>query len=1035
MGKPLLEIQLFGASRLVLNGRALEGLRRKNRALVFYLAAGKGSLTRENLLAFFWPDRERLAAQPILRTMIHDLRKQLGESFQADDQTLALSPDTLIDAKVFSAAIDSPASDLGKLTDALALYKGDFLEGFSLADTPQFDDWAASERERYRLLAARGHADLARHHEALRDFPAALESMRRALAFNPFQEDLQREVMRLLYLNGDRAGVIRQYESLRKLLDEEMGVPPMPETRSLYDAIINDAFVPSPAEAPAQISPAPPKSAAALLPFAGRETELGTLKAQLGSGKLILLEGEPGIGKTRLVSELIASQAREKGSALVLKGVAYELEQGLPYQPILDALRGMMSRPDWKTLSAKLDITPVWLTELGRLLPGLLALYPHIPAPAGPADEARLWEALLQFFHALSRRGKVWLFLDDLHWADAATLGWLGYLIRHTSSPGLVLLATSRPEEGQTDLVKLLQTLRREDRLFHLQLSTLVESAMQTMAAALSPGHEDQLSAWLVENAEGNPFFLTELVRYAYSIGLLKTGGALDAELFGSSPAIPATIQNLIESRLLRLSEQARDVLHLAAIIGREFDFELLQQASSLPESDILDATEELQTAHLIRPLQGEKFAFDHSLTMQVVLQDMSLARRHVLHRRVAEALEAIYRDELDPVSGSIARHFMDGNLPARAAAHALRAGKFAANLAAWVEAVAFYQQALEFEADPAKRAGIFLEMGTARLHKGDFAQASDDYRTAVDLAAARRDWSLLEAAHLALNQSFLPQARFAEAIALAKELRESGPPELALCAEFCWGTGLGVESAHPVEAEFHLREAGRLLAERKDYIGSITPTQIIYQLAGVVGQQGRSMEAIDLYRQALAMLERGEAKLDILRNIMLYNNLAYHLHLVGDPSAAGYIRLGIKLAREKGSLSHLPYLYSTSGEIALAQGDLDVAEKYFGEGLALAEQIPVPERIAGMTANLGLVAKQRGDNGLACKRLKTALNLAQQLGNHHLEVRIQIWLTPLLPSEEAHLCLDAARTIAEQNGLHSLLEEIVGLEKDLTHP
>ena len=233
-----------------------------------------------------------------------------------------------------------------------------------------------------------------------------------------------------------------------------------------------------------------------------------------------------------------------------------------------------------------MDLAPVWLTELGRLLPELLAQYPHIPAPAGPADEARLWESLLQFFRALSCRGKVWLFLDDLHWVDAATLGWLGYLIRHVSSPGLILLATSRPVEGQTDLVKLLQALKREDRLVNLQLSMLTESAMQEMAAALSPEHEGQLSGWLIENAEGNPFFLTELVRYAYGIGLLKTDGALDMELFGSSPVIPATIQNLIESRLLRLSENARDVLHLAAIIGREFDFELVQRASSLSESD-----------------------------------------------------------------------------------------------------------------------------------------------------------------------------------------------------------------------------------------------------------------------------------------------------------------------------------------------------------------------------------------------------------------------------------------------------------------
>ncbi|HLO31313.1 MAG TPA: AAA family ATPase [Anaerolineales bacterium] len=1029
---PLMEIRLFGAARLSFNGQVVDDIRRKNRALLYYLAAHHQPLRRDHLLVFFWPDHERSAAQPILRTMIHDLRKHLGESFCVNDESISLAANTLIDVQDFSTALGAPTSELSTLADALALYRGDFLEGFSLVDSPQFDDWAASERERYRLMAMHGFADLARRQAGLRDYPAALESIKRALAFNPFQEDLQREVMRLLYLNGDRTGVIRQYEALRKLLDEEMGVPPMPETRDLYDAIINDTFTPAASES-GQSYLVQPASDQSILPFMGREQELDALKAQLGSGKLILLEGEPGIGKTRLASEFIAAQSQDKNPAFVLQGVAHELEQILPYQPILEALRSLFDRPEWKPLSMQLDLEPVWLTELARLLPELLTQFPYIPAPTPPAQEARLWESLLQFFRALSRRANVWLFLDDLHWADTATIGWLGYFIRHIPS-SLLVIATTRPVESQSGLAKLRHTLIREDQVVHLYLSTLSSAVMQKMATVLSPKYEEQLSHWLIENAEGNPFFLNELVRYAHEIGLLRTDGTLDADLFDSSPVLPATIQNLIESRLLRLSENARHVLHLAAIIGKEFEFELVQSAASLPESDVLDAIEELQAAHLIRQLQGARFAFDHSLTMQVALQDMSDARRRSFHRRVAEALESIHQPDLDPVSGLIARHFVDGNLPARAASYAFRAGQSAANLAAWVEAIAFYEQGLSLETDEAKRAPIYLALGVARFHQGDFTRASDDYRRALDLAQANLDWPLLEAAHLALNQSFLPQARYAEAVALAKELRTFGPPELALCAEFTWGTALGVESAHPMEAEQHLREAARLLSEPRDHASKITSAQIMYQLAGVVGQQGRSLEAIDLYRRALDMVNRGEAQLDILRNIMLYNNLAYHLSLVGDPSAADYARIGIKTARDKGSLSHLPFLYSTSGEIALATGDLDSAEKYFKEGLALAEQVPVPERIAGLHANLGLVAQKRGQTGLAREHLQTALRLAEQLGSRHLEVRIRIWLIPLLPPEEASPCLDTAHALAEKNGLQGLLEDVIRLERNLKH-
>jgi predicted ATPase/DNA-binding SARP family transcriptional activator len=1011
----------------------VDGLRRKNRALIYYLAAQEGQSMREKLLTFFWPDHERPAAQAILRTMIHDLHKYLEEAFLADDRIIALSPDTFIDVFIFSSSLNSPPPDLQKMTGALDLYKGDFLEGFSLPDSPQFDDWAVSERERYRLMAMNGYTGLARLQEGQHDYPAALESMRRALAFNPFQEDLQRDLMRLLYLNGDRTGVIQQYESLRKLLDEEMGVPPMKETRALYDSIINDTFILPPAETTSHFPPANTSADKPLIPFLGREAELEALKRHLGSARLILLEGEPGIGKTRLLNELIASQTRGRASAVVLRGISHELEQGLPYQPIVEALRKLLARPDWKSIFTQLDLETIWLTELSRLLPELLTRFPAIPAPVPPAEEPRLWEALLRLFQGLSHRGEVWLFLDDLHWADAATIAWLGYLIRHFPSPSLNLVATSRPLEGQTDLLKLLQALRREDRLVQIELSVLPAAVMQKIAAALSHKHDEQLSTWLVKNAEGNPFFITELVRYARGIGLLKKDGTLDMELFDLSPAIPATVQNLIESRLLKLSENARHILHVSAIIGREFDFDLVRQVSSLSESDTLDAIEELQAAHLIDPLPEDKFAFDHSLTMEVSLKDMTETRRHLIHRQVAEALEAIYRSDLDPVSGLIAQHFLGSNLPDRAKAYAIRAGRFAANLAAWEEAIAFFEQALPLESDDTERARIFMAMGTAHFHNGDFALASKDFQPAMGLAQAGHNLPLWEDAYLGLQMSFIPQARFTEAIEVAKELRRSGPPELAVCAEYIWGSSLEVESAHPVEAEQHLREAERLFLEQpRNFETKVTLAQIKYSLAGVFGQQGRIREAVEQFREVMDMLERGDSTLDILRNIMLYNNLAYHLHLLEDPSAMDYVKKGTRLARERGSLSHLPYLYSTSGEIALAAGNLDAAEQYFSDGLTLAEQIPIPERIAGMTANLGLVAKQRGDIDLARERFRTALKLVEPLRNHHLEARIRIWLSPLLPWEEAHVCLNSARILAEQGGLQGLLEEIGELERNL---
>ena len=232
-------------------------------------------------------------------------------------------------------------------------------------------------------------------------------------------------------------------------------------------------------------------------------------------------------------------------------------------------------------------------------------------------------------------------------------------------------------------------------------------------------------------------------------------------------------------------------------------------------------------------------------------------------------------------------------------------------------------------------------------------------------------------------------------------------------------------DQRRPAEAEHHLREAERLWRARPLGGSRVTLGQIQYQLAGALGQQGRGDEAVALYLEVLAQTRQDEGTLDLLRHIMLYNNLAYHLHLQGDAAA------GIRLAQQRGSMTHLTYLLSTSGEIALARGDLDQAERYFAEGLALARQVPILERIAGGLANLGLVAIRRGDLALARQQLRKALQQAQAVGARHLEVRIRLWLAPLLPADEAAGLLREARALAQESNFVQLLEEIDQLEQD----
>jgi tetratricopeptide (TPR) repeat protein len=228
------------------------------------------------------------------------------------------------------------------------------------------------------------------------------------------------------------------------------------------------------------------------------------------------------------------------------------------------------------------------------------------------------------------------------------------------------------------------------------------------------------------------------------------------------------------------------------------------------------------------------------------------------------------------------------------------------------------------------------------------------------------------------------------------------------------------------------VRLAEELLDAPRSYETRITRARIAYQLAGVNGQQGKTAEAVAYYRQALALARENETALDLQRQVLVYNNLAYQLHLLNDPEAADYARTGLQFAREKGTRTHQSYLLSTAGEIALAQNDLDAAEKFFMEGLQLAEQLRIPERIAGLTANLGLVAERRQDHEQALELLTDALARANQLGASHLAVRIRMWLVPLLPPEQARNYLREAREIAETSHYARLLDDIAQVEQEL---
>lgn len=1054
----MLTVLLLGRPELRLDGHPLRVTRRKSRALIYLLGAHPRPLSRDQAIGWLWPDLGRPAAQQTLRTTLHALRKTLGPALMAQDDSLALAPDVDVDVRLFESALARSDSSHQPSASTLSLYRGDFLDGFTLPDAPAFDDWVSAERERYRRLAIRGLTALSRLHEEAGDLSSAQDALDRALALDAFQEDLQRSALRLHYLSGDRAGAIRRYEALRKLLDEEMGVPPMAETRALYDAIITDTleaggqrssqtrvagtrlpeargpFVPTPGPLPQASNLQPPSPS--LLPFSGRDAELRSLLdlASRGTQGLVLVEGEAGIGKTRLAQEFLraagtSEAARHEGGPLVTASVAHELEQAIPYQPVVDALRGLLARPDWPAMCGGLDLPPVWRAEVARLVPELGASLAESPPTFGAPDESRLWEGLRQFLLALSRQRPVILFMDDLHWADASTLALLGYLLRQSRMARTFILAAARPAELRSPLTTLLQTLTREGRLVRIELARLTLDDTAALARHLSPNFAHPLAHWLASSSEGNPYILSELVRHARDNGLLLADGMLNLAALSSTPIVPRTVYSLIQSRLSRLSEPARRVLDAAVAVGREFEFDVVARAAALSEPAALDALDELRAAGLVHPVSpdGLRHAFDHTLTMEVAYREVGELRHRRLHRRVAEAMEGLYRSRLDSAAGLIAWHFAEGHAPQRAAPYAHRAGQLAERVAAWAEAIRFYEQALT-GMDETERGPILMALGGVLQRAGEFARSSEAYRSALTLAQSRGDAAGTDAARLATGQSLLVQSRFAEVVELAGAVLASGRPASAPAAEFMWGAALSLEGADLPGAIAHLQRAAEFASQEED---DVLLAQAQFELGNVVAQQGDLPQAVSLYREALDVARQAEDSDGALTwQVLLENNLGYHLHLAGDPRALGHARAGLELARQNGMLITLPYLLSTLGEIAMAQDDLPAAEAYFAEGLAIAERLNAPERIAGLTANLGRLARRRGETAIAIHRLSTALARADALGVKHLAAQIRLWLVPLLPPGEARTRLAEARAIAASGNRRRLLDEVTRLEE-----
>ncbi|MDP9189257.1 MAG: AAA family ATPase, partial [Actinomycetota bacterium] len=646
-----------------------------------------------------------------------------------------------------------PAHAVAALERALSLWRGPPLaelayEPFAQREIARLDDLrvAAAEGLIEAKLALGGHAEVVQQLEAL-------------IAEHPYREGLRAQLMLALYRSDRQAEALQAYQGARGALVEELGIEPGERLRELERAIL--------AQDPGLHLPVSQDSAAAepaaQVPhpmLVGRERELAELVAGLddavaGRGRLFLLGGEPGIGKSRLAEQL-SIRARERG-VRVLVGRCWEAGGAPAYWPWIQALRAYLREGVPDSLRSQLGRGG---PDLVTILPELREFLPDLPPPQAPASEGarfELFDAVAGFIRNAASIEPLAVVLDDLHAGDASSLLLLRFVAGELADAPILIVGCYRDTEVGGDLAQTLAELSRHAGTRRLALKGLGGAdTARLLELTMGDAPADQLAERIHAETDGNPLFAAEIGR------LLGQAGA-PAHTEGRLP-IPEGVREAIGLRLQRQSENCTEVLRLASVIGREFGVDALERASGLPEPDLFAALDEAAAARLIGDAPGTsgRLRFSHILVRDALYEALPAPGRLKLHRTVAETLEALYVRDPDPHLAELAHHYVQaGSLVAeKAVDYAQRAGDQAAAQYAYEEAARQYRRALRMlETSGAAGADsgceVLLSLGDVLSRAGSDQDAKQALQQAAKLAESAGRSDQLARAALAYGGRF----------------------------------------------------------------------------------------------------------------------------------------------------------------------------------------------------------------------------------------------------------------------------------------
>ncbi len=659
-------------------------------ALLAWLAL-EGPTARNRLAALLWPGSSAEAAGNSLRQRLFRLKRQCGMAPVVGAGVLALAEGVHHD-----------------LQEA-----GDVLGGVQLEFGPEFADWLRRQRSRRTDRLRQSLTELADMAEQARDFGDAMQHAQELLALEPLSEAAHRRVIRLHYLAGDRAAALLAFDRCERLLKDEIGAAPDAQTLALLRALERET-------ADSSLQPAAAVPAVVLRPprLVGRAAELRVLESAVADGRVVLLSGEAGLGKSRLIAALCESSS---ATTAVLSVAARVGDDMAPFALAARWLRALLQRPGMEPSDAQ-------RADLAGVLPELGPAAPRSPA----ADRARQAQAIEALLVTAAGQGLRACALDDLQYADAASVELL-HALAGCDSVGWVLAL--RPDGLGEAQRALLSAHRDSTRATALALQPLAGEDVEALLDSLGlpgVGGSEQAQA-LKRRTGGNPMYLLETIKAAWS----THGGAL-VPMAGRPEAAVVwpqadNVLRLIQQRLSRLSPLATQVVRCAAIAGQDLSAALVAQVLGLRPLDLADAWAELESAQVLRDGGG----FAHDLIAEAARSSLARAIARPLHGEVAAYLE-----QHGGEPARVAEHWLEAGEPLRAVPHLGAAAQRARGAGRLLEAAELYERAAHALQDAGQRGAAFDAYFAAQdlLSESTFVQRLEGLIDALDALADNDD-------------------------------------------------------------------------------------------------------------------------------------------------------------------------------------------------------------------------------------------------------------------------------------------------------